>query len=161
MLKNLAEGADRYVPQWGAVGVAVLLSTAVFAFLHSGKISDPTGYGYYAVAGIVLGGVYVFSGNLALPIGFHVFYNFTMSAVFGLGVSQRTPELLALSVVGPAFWIGEEGLARAVFAVIGGVVLLAYIRWQNGDLHVDDRVTEWNSIATRDVLDEKSDSSHD
>lgn len=84
-----------------------------------------------------------------------MFYNVTMSAVFGLGVSRRTPELLALNVVGPAFWIGKEGLARVVFAAIGGVALLAYVRWQNGDLRIDDRATEWNSLTTRNALDEK------
>lgn len=109
MLKNLVEGAGGCIPRWGAVGLAVVLSTLIFAFMHGGKVGDPTGYAYYAVAGLVLGGSYVPSGDLALPVGFHVFYNVTMSAVFGLGVSQRTPELIALNAVGPAFWIGEEG----------------------------------------------------
>jgi len=143
MLKNLAEGANAYLPRWAAVGLAVLGSSAVFAFLHSGKIAHPSQAGYYLVAGLVLGGIYVFSGDLALPIGFHVFYNFTMASVFGLGVSQDSPEVMILDVVGPAFWIGEEGFARLVFAIIGGVLMLAYVRLRDGRLGLSDQITQW------------------
>lgn len=146
MLKNLAEGGDGYLPRWMAVGLAVAVSTLVFAFLHSGKIDAPIGYSYYLIAGLIFGGVYVLSGDLALPIGFHVFYNFTMSAVFGLGASQQTPELVVLDVVGPSVWIGEEGVARMAFAIVGGVLLLAYIRWRDGRLRLDDGVTRWTPI---------------
>ena len=148
MLKNLAEGADGYLPRWAAVGLAVLGSSAVFAFLHSGKITHPSQAGYYLIAGLVLGGIYVFSGDLALPIGFHVFYNFTMGSVFGLGVSQDSPEVVMLDVVGPAFWIGEEGMARVVFAVVGGMLLFAYVRWRDGGLRLSDQITQWTPRAS-------------
>lgn len=143
LLKNSAEGADGYMPQWAAVALAVGCSTLVFAFLHSGKISHLSGYSYYVIAGLIFGSVYIFSGDLALPIGFHVFYNFTMTAIFGLGVSQQSAELIVLDVTGPAIWIGEEGIARILFAIIGGVLLLGYIRWRDGHLHLDEWVTEW------------------
>jgi membrane protease YdiL (CAAX protease family) len=155
MLKNLAEGADGYIPQWAGVGLAVVLSTAVFAFMHSGKIGNPMRYGYYVIAGLVLGGIYVLSGDLALPIGFHVFYNFTMSAVFGLGVSQQTPELIALTTGGPAFWIGEAGVLRVIFAVVGGVLLVTYIRLRDGHLRFNDSVTHWTPSKTRSPLDKE------
>jgi len=144
MLKNLAEGSNGYLPGWIAVVVAVLLSTAVFAFLHSGKVDDfAIGYSYYAVAGLVLAVAYVLSGDLALPIGFHVFYNYTMAAFFGLGVSQTGPELVALEFAGSNFWIGEEGVIRIVFAIVGGVLLVAYIQYRDGELRIDERVTRW------------------
>lgn len=155
MLKNLAEGADGYIPQWAGVGLAVLLSTAIFAFMHSGKVSSISAYGYYVAAGLVLGSIYVLSGDLALPIGFHVFYNFTMSAVFGLGVSQRTPELIALTVSGGDFWIGEEGLVRVFFALFGGVLLVVYIRWRDGSLGIGERVTQWTPVKRRTGLAEE------
>jgi membrane protease YdiL (CAAX protease family) len=148
MLKNLAEGANGYLPRWAAVGLAVLGSSAVFAFLHSGKIVHPSQAGYYLVAGLILGGIYAFSGDLALPIGFHVFYNFTMGSVFGLGVSQDAPEVVMLDVIGPAFWIGEEGLARVVFAVVGGVLMLAYVRWRDGNFGLSDQITQWTPRAS-------------
>ncbi|WP_324664801.1 CPBP family intramembrane glutamic endopeptidase [Haloarcula sediminis] len=143
MLKNLAEGADGYVPRWAAVGAAVGLSAAVFAVLHGGKVTDPTQYGYYLLAGGIFGVAYVLTGELALPIGFHVFYNFTMSGVFGFGVSQRTPELIVLDITGPAFWLGETGALHTVSAALGGVGLLAYVRWRDGQLGLADRVTRW------------------
>lgn len=143
MLKNLAEGSNRFVPRWVAVGLAVTLSTLVFAVLHGGKITNPSHYGYYLIAGLVLSGVYVLTGELALGIGFHVFYNFTQDAIFGLGQSQQTPELLAVDIVGPSRWIGEEGLVFVGFAILGGLVLIAYIHWRDGSLKLDDRVTSY------------------
>jgi membrane protease YdiL (CAAX protease family) len=141
MLTNLAEGANGFVSRRMAVGLAVTLSTLVFAFLHGGKITHFSQYGYYLIAGLILSGVYILTGELALSIGFHVFYNFTQSAIFGLGHSQRTPELIAVDIVGPSRWIGEEGLVFAGFAILGGLLLVAYIRWRDGPLELDDRVT--------------------
>ena len=143
MVKNIAEGASGFVPQWMAVGLAVALSTIAFAFLHGAKVTHLSQYGYYLIAGLVLSGVYVLTGELALSIGFHVFYNFTLSAIFGLGHSQRTPELLAVDIVGPSRWVGEEGLLFVSFAVLGGLLLVGYILWRDGTLKLDDRVTSY------------------
>ena len=140
MLKNVGAGAGGYVPQWAAVTLALAVSTGVFAFMHSSKVSSPSAYGYYLLAGLIFGCVYVLSGDLSLPMGFHAFYNFSMSVLFGLGVSQRSPELFVLNVGGPAVWVGEEGILRGVFAAIGGLLLVGYIWWHNGSLGVDDRI---------------------
>jgi len=143
MLKNLAEGSAGFLPRWLAVATAVLLSTLVFAFLHGGKVTEPSQYGYYLIAGLVLSGAYVVTGSLSLSIGFHIFYNFTQSAIFGLGHSQRTPELIVVEIVGPTWWMGEEGLVFAIFAILGGLLLVAYIRLRDGHLGLDDRITRW------------------
>ncbi|WP_262178914.1 CPBP family intramembrane glutamic endopeptidase [Haloarcula laminariae] len=149
MLKNLVEGADGYLPRWAAVGVGVAGSTAVFAALHGGKVTDPTQYGYYLLAGTVFGGVYALTGDLALPIGFHAGYNFSMSAVFGLGVSQRTPELLVVDIGGQTFWLGETGALHVVSAALGGLLLLAYVRRRDGQLYLADSVTRWTPSGGR------------
>jgi len=147
MMKNVAEGANGYVRERVAVGVALALNCVVFAFLHSGKVTHVSQYGYYLLAGLVLGGVYVLTGELALSIGFHIFYNYTQSAVFGLGVSQTTPELLALDLVGSTRYVGEEGLVHIGAAAVGGLLLLGYIYWRDGKLALSDRVTRWTSIV--------------
>jgi hypothetical protein len=146
MLKNLAEGGAGYVGRKPAVLLAVLLSTLVFATLHGGKVTHVSQYGYYVIAGLVLGSVYVLTGDLALPIGFHVFYNFSQG-LFGLGVSQVTPELIVLDFVDPDKWVGEEGLIHVIFALLGGLLLLAYIRWRDGQLQINEHVTQWNPIT--------------
>jgi len=143
MLKNFAEGGARYVGRKPAILLAVLLSTLVFATLHGGKVTHVSQYGYYVIAGLVIGSVYVLSGDLALPVGFHVFYNFSQG-LLGLGVSQVTPELVVLELVGPDKWIGEEGIVHVIFALLGGLLLLAYIRWRDGQLQIHERVTQWN-----------------
>ncbi|WP_253738233.1 CPBP family intramembrane glutamic endopeptidase [Halohasta salina] len=146
MLKNLAEGADGHVPRWVAVGLALAISTGVFAFMHSGKVTGPGGYGYYLLAGLIFGGIYTLTGDLGLPMGFHACYNFSMSAIFGLGVSQRSPELFVLDAGGPTVWIGEEGLLRVIFAAVGGLLLVVYIRWRDGTLGIDDRIPQWTPV---------------
>ncbi|MBP2251002.1 membrane protease YdiL (CAAX protease family) [Halarchaeum solikamskense] len=145
MLTNLAEGAGGYLPRRAAVGVAVVCSSLVFAYMHSGKVAHVGQYGYYLVAGLVLGGAYVVTGELALSIGFHAFYDFTMSVVFGLGVSQQTPELVHLARSGRSFWIGETGVLQVVFAVVGGLLLVGYARVRDGRLRVDERLARWRS----------------
>jgi len=147
MLKNVAEGADGHVPRWVAVGLALAISAGIFAFMHSGKVTGFGGYGYYLLAGLIFGSVYALTGDLGLPIGFHAFYNFSMSAIFGLGVSQRSPELFVLNAGGPTVWIGEEGLLRVIFAAVGGLLLVGYIRWRDGELGIDDRITRWTPIG--------------
>jgi len=146
ILKNLAEGGAGYVGRKPAVLIAVLISTLVFAALHGGKVTHVSQYGYYVIAGLVLGSAYALSGDLALSIGFHVFYNFSQG-LLGLGVSQVTPELVVLNLVGPDRWVGEEGLIHVFFAILGGLLLLAYIRWQDGKLQIDERVARWNSTS--------------
>lgn len=148
MLKNLAEGADGHVPRWAAVSIALVISTGVFAFMHSGKVTGLSSYGYYLLAGVIFGGVYALTGDLALPMGFHSFYNFSMTAFFGLGVSQQSPELIVTSVGGPTVWIGEEGLLKVIFAAVGGLLLVAYIRWRDGQLSIDDSITRWTPISS-------------
>lgn len=147
MLKNLAEGANGHVPQWVAIGLAVVISTVVFGFMHSGKVTGLGGYGYYILAGLIFGGVYVLTGDLSLPMGFHSFYNFSMSAIFGLGVSQQSPELFVLDTTGPTVWIGEEGFLRVIFAAVGGILLVGYIFWRDGKLDFSDGITNWTPIA--------------
>ena len=143
MLGNIAEGIDGYVPRWAALGVAVLGSAVVFATLHAGKVTAPGQYGYYLLAGLAFGVVYVVTGELALPIGYHVCYNYTLSAVFGMGVSQQTPELLVVDLVGPTRWVGDAGLLHVGFTVVGAAAMVAYVRWRDGSLRVSDRVPHW------------------
>ncbi|WP_254272964.1 CPBP family intramembrane glutamic endopeptidase [Haloarcula marina] len=143
ILTNLVEGTDGYLPRWVAVGLSLTLTVVVFAFLHGGKVTAVSQYGYYLLAGVLLGGLYVLTGDLALSIGFHVAYNFTMSVVFGLGVSQQTPELLVLTVTGPTRWVGEEGLIHVVAVVLAGIALLAYVRWRDGRLAVAETIGTW------------------
>lgn len=141
MLKNFAEGASGHVPRWAAAGIALVASAGVFAFMHSGKVAGLSGYSYYLLAGVIFGGVYALTGDLGLPMGFHAFYNFSMTAFFGLGISQQSPELIVTSVSGPTVWIGEEGLLKVIFAAVGGLLLVGYIRWRDGQLSIDDSLT--------------------
>ena len=143
MVKNLAEGSNGRVPRWIAVGLAVTLSTLVFALLHSTKVTHFFQYGYYLIAGLVLSGVCVLTGGLALSIGFHVVDDSTQRAIFGLGHSQQTPELLAVDIVGPSRWVGEGGLVFVGFAVLSGLLLVAYLRRRDGTVQLDYRVTSY------------------
>jgi hypothetical protein len=63
---------------------------------------------------------------------------------------RTTPELVVLDVVGPTRWVGETGLVHVVFAALGGVFLVAYIRCRDGQLALSERVTQWTHRERRD-----------
>lgn len=142
-VKNLAEGSNGFVPRWIAVGLTVTLSTLVFALLHRTKVTHFSQYRYYLIAGLVLNCVCVLTGGLALSSGIHVFYDFTQNAIFGLGHSQQTPELFAVDIVELSRWVGEERLVFVGFAVLGGLLLIAYLRSRDGAVELDYRVTSY------------------
>ena len=84
-LRNAAEGLN--LPGVGprnAVLLAWVLSSAFFGYLHA---TNPNATLLstvnVAVAGLMLGAGYVLTGELAIPIGLHVTWNFFQGAVFG------------------------------------------------------------------------------
>jgi uncharacterized protein len=89
MLQNLAEGLSlkRIGPQLATL-IAVLISSVVFGLGHvenAGATSLNT-INTMLIAALVLAGGYVLTGQLALPIGFHVAWNFV-----GVGDGLRKP----------------------------------------------------------------------
>ncbi|PSQ44514.1 hypothetical protein BRD17_03965 [Halobacteriales archaeon SW_7_68_16] len=105
-------------------------------------------YGSFLAAG------YLLTGRLAVPVGFHVAWNFSVSSVFGFPVSGvRTPAtLVAVDVTGPAVVTGgrfgpEAGLVSLVPLAVGTAVLVAWVRHREGGLRIDTAIVRSGARA--------------
>jgi uncharacterized protein len=133
-LRNAAEGLNSSsLGPRGAVLLAWALSSAFFGFLHAANPSATIlSTANVALAGLMLGCGYVLTGELAIPIGLHVTWNFFQGTVFGFPVSGLRiggATFLSIEQGGPDLWtggpFGPEGGLLAPAAMALGIVLTA------------------------------------
>ncbi len=133
-LRNAAEGLNHpSLGPRGAIVLAWILSSAFFGALHAGN-PNATALSTFNIilAGLMLGFGYVLSGQLAIPIGLHLTWNFFQNAVYGLPVSgfgTFGASFLSTEQAGPDLWtggsFGPEGGLLAPAAMLLGVLLTA------------------------------------
>jgi uncharacterized protein len=141
-LRNAAEGLNSSsLGPRGAVLLAWALSSAFFGFLHAANPSATIlSTANVALAGLMLGCGYVLTGELAIPIGLHVTWNFFQGTVFGFPVSGLRiggATFLSIEQGGPDLWtggpFGPEGGLLAPAAMALGIVLTAlWVRLRRG-----------------------------
>ena len=142
-LTNLAEGLNGAIGPKGAIVLAWVLSSSVFAAAHlfnpnAGVLSTLNIF----LAGMMLGAGYVLTGQLAIPIGLHTTWNFFQGNVFGFPVSgldlvgatflstrQTGPDLLTGGPFGP-----EAGLLTSVATAVGVGLIALRVRRRAGKL---------------------------
>lgn len=134
-IKNLSEGLNlrSLGPKWALV-FAILFTSVLFGLGHAvnPEATVLSTFGL-VLAGIFYGVTYVLTGQLALPIGFHIAWNFFENSVFGFPVSgeQFGVSFISIQQSGPDFWTGGEFGPEAGLLSIGGhlVGLLAVVAW--------------------------------
>ena len=146
LLRNLAEGLG-FGPvssRW-ALFLAWLLTSALFGILHAGNPNasavSSTNIG---LAGLFLGLGILLTGELAIPIGLHITWNFFQGHVFGFPVSgTRVSDatFIAIRQSGPEQWTGgafgpEAGLIGLIAIAIGCVLTLLWVRWRTGRIAI-------------------------
>jgi membrane protease YdiL (CAAX protease family) len=141
-LRNAAEGLNHPdLGPRGAIVLAWILSSAFFGALHAGNPNaTPLSTFNIILAGLMLGFGYVLSGQLAIPIGLHLTWNFFQNAVYGLPVSgfgTFGASFLSTEQAGPDLWtggsFGPEGGLLAPAAMLLGVLLTAlWVRLRKG-----------------------------
>src|SRR5918994_1356776 len=124
LLQNLAEGLNlkRIGPQLATL-IAVLISSVVFGLAHASNASATALSTINTMsAALVLAGAYVLTGQLALPIGFHVAWNFVGVGVLGYSASANIvgATFFAISEHGPALWTGGASGDQAWLFSAGG-----------------------------------------
>jgi len=136
-IRNLAEGLN--LPGLGARGavlVAWLVTSLVFGLGHAmnPNASMISCLGV-AGAGILLGLPYVLTGELAIPAGLHIGWNFFQGNVFGFAVSGRDfgVSLLQIRQTGPVWMTGgafgpEAGALGVAACALGCVMVLGWLR---------------------------------
>ncbi|HEX5808821.1 MAG TPA: type II CAAX endopeptidase family protein [Anaerolineales bacterium] len=127
ILQSLASGFNL---RWG-----ILISSLYFGMEH---LSNPNST-WMAAAGIfvlalLFAYAYVRTGQLWLPIGMHLGWNFFQSTVFGFPVSGHDrPSLFHITVSGPEVWTGgafgpEAGLVILPICVLGAIMIYQFTK---------------------------------
>jgi uncharacterized protein len=151
-LRNAAEGLNLpVVGPRNAVILAWVLSSAFFGFLHaSNPNATPSSTFNVALAGLMLGFGYVLTGELAIPIGLHITWNFFQGSVFGFPVSGLKPlgaAFLSTDQDGPTLWTGgafgpEAGLLGPAAMVLGCLLIALWVRLRSGWLSIHTPIAE-------------------
>jgi len=141
-LINIAEGVrGRRVGARGAVIIATLVTAAVFAAVHLfNEHAGPLAMAGVFMLGIITAAGCVLTGELAIPIGLHITWNFFQDAVFGFPVSggDLSPATFVVTQThGPALWVGDafgpEAGLLAISAMVIGIGLIAlWVRLRRG-----------------------------
>ena len=157
-LTNLAEGFNGGpVSPRLAIVLALIASSLIFGGLHyvnpnASLVSTLN----IIISGIFLLGLgYVLTGELAIPIGVHIAWNFFQGNVFGFpvsGVNFTSVTFIAIKQGGPEVWTGglfgpEAGLIGLIAVLLGGVLIALWVRWRRGWLGLHLPVAEPPTIS--------------
>jgi membrane protease YdiL (CAAX protease family) len=151
-LRNAAEGLNLpVVGSRNAVILAWVVSSAFFGYLHANNPNASTVSTLnIAMAGLMLGLGYVLTGELAIPIGLHITWNFFQGSVFGFPVSGLRPvgaTFLSTEQGGPTLWTGgpfgpEAGLLGPAAMFLGGLLIALWVRLRSGKLSIHTPIAE-------------------
>jgi len=78
-LATAADGLRRWLSPKLAVTGGLVLSGVVFGLGHLGQATHPALILTWVLSGIMFGLIYLYSGNLAIPIGVHAAFNITVN----------------------------------------------------------------------------------
>ena len=155
LLTNVAEGlADRGpITPGRSVALATLLTGGLFGVLH---LANPNATVRSAVliaaVGVVLGWTYAATGDLGVPIGIHITWNFTLGSIYGFPVSGLAPpaavfgiertgsDLLTGGAFGP-----EAGLIVVLPLALAVAITAWWVRRRAGSVTLVDRIARRQS----------------
>jgi CAAX protease family protein len=155
-LKNLAEGFNafkRINPQ-GAIVISLLVSSAIFGFAHASNPNASWISSFNIIlAGFFLAMGYLLTGELAIPIGVHITWNFFQGNVFGFPVSGTNAgaTLVAIEQGGPDIFTGgafgpEAGFIGIIAIFLGSVLTWWYVKLRYG------KALLWEKLAVPEFL---------
>jgi uncharacterized protein len=152
-LQNLAEGlSGKVISPRVAILLATFLSSAVFGVMH---MANPNS-SLVSTVNIIAAGVfllsvgYILTGELAIPIGVHITWNFFMGNIYGFpvsGIDFSGVTLVAIQQSGPELWTGgafgpEAGLLGLLAMLLGGLLTALWVRGRYGSLGLKLRLAQ-------------------
>jgi len=136
LLKNLAEGLNfNPLGQKGAIFLAAFGTAIIFGLGHATN-PDASLVSTLALvfAGILYATAYALTGELAIPIGYHIAWNFFEGAVFGFPVSGYLLDtsFIVTDVKGPDIWTGgafgpEAGILGMLARLVGILLVIVWV----------------------------------
>jgi membrane protease YdiL (CAAX protease family) len=153
-LRNMAEGLNWNVigPRWALV-IATLLSSALFGLAHlaNPNASFISSFNIFVAGAILLAVGYLLTGELAIPIGVHITWNFFQGNVFGFPVSGAdfgSATFISIQQGGPDVWTGgafgpEAGLLGLGGILLGGVLTALRVHWRYGRVGLNTALAEY------------------
>jgi membrane protease YdiL (CAAX protease family) len=160
LLHNLAEALNfKFLSPRIALSAAYVISSVIFGFLHAGNPSASTISSVsISAAGLFLGLGFLMTGDLAIPIGIHIAWNFFEGNVFGFPVSgiSSTETIIHINQTGPLVWTGgafgpEAGLIGLAAILLGCVLTLAWLRFHAGKVILQDRLAQFQPLTGGDL----------
>ena len=158
LIKNLAEGLNLpHIKSKAAVLIPYVLISLFFGFAHANNANATLVSSInLSLIGLLLGLGFVLTGELAMPIGLHIAWNFAQGYVFGFPVSGSDAHLslLATKQVGPAVWTGgafgpEGGLMGLVAALLGVLLIYAWVQWTRRKVSVQAELGHYSSLQQK------------
>ena len=137
LFKNLSEGFNfRNSTQVRAIYIALIITSLMFGFAHAANPNASLISSLSLVfAGILLAAGYILRGNLAIPIGLHISWNYFQGNVFGFPVSgtYAGASIITIQQGGPEVWTGgnfgpEAGLIGIIAIIIGIFLTLLWVK---------------------------------
>lgn len=124
----------RWIEEFGGSWAALFITSALFGLVHMGNTNATwmSGLTIAAVAGTLLGGAYMLTRSLWLPVGLHFGWNVTQGLVWDVPVSGMDVDgLVDARLVGdPLISGGAFGLEASVIALVVGGVAGAWMVWR-------------------------------
>jgi membrane protease YdiL (CAAX protease family) len=127
----------RWIEELAGSWAALAVTSVLFGFAHAMN-PNATLFSSTAIAveaGILLGGAYMLTRNLWLPIGLHAAWNFTQGYLFGIPVSGVAEEGLVRSrlsgselLTGGGFGLEASVIAFVLATAVGIVMVVLAVR---------------------------------
>lgn len=146
VISNAAEALTRRRPTRRAVLGAVAISAVVFAAVHppaffTSAAPMPLVIVFFLLMGAIFGLAYVYTGQLALPIGLHItvnlFGNYVSPSMAMPEEAEQLARVVRTTTDGPGWVVGEGGAAMVIATAVGGLLVWAWLQLRHRPLAVD------------------------
>lgn len=160
-LRNIIEGLNwKKLGPRSALWIGYILSSSIFGLAHA---TNPNATWIstlnLVLAGLFLGLGFVLTGELAIPIGLHITWNFFQGNIFGFPVSgsrsgtslisiqQGGPDLLTGGAFGP-----EAGLVGILAILVGSALTILYVRKTRGEVRLRTELAEYQKPVIKAAI---------